>query len=287
MSRKLRNGLIGTAAGLGVAALLVPVVAGGNARPPFEPEVPLLAQLTGGAEAPGPGDADGSGAAAVTIDSTNDEVCFDISWTGIASATLAHIHVGPPGTPGPVVVDFTPHIDALAELASGCVIDTDADAISTNPANYYVNVHNADFPGGAVRGQLADGPFPANSHVLSEPLRAYDSRNTTDGKLAPGQTRTIGLQSGLGASGAETLAVPPGASAAVVTLTITETEGAGFVKLYSADVPEPPTSNINWSQAGQNLAVSTTVSVNAHGEVDITGGFGSTHVVVDVTAFLF
>jgi hypothetical protein len=26
--------------------------------------------------------------------------------------------------------------------------------VSANPGKYYVNVHNADFPGGAVRGQL-------------------------------------------------------------------------------------------------------------------------------------
>jgi hypothetical protein len=28
-------------------------------------------------------------------------------------------------------------------------------AIIQNPENYYVNVHNAPFPGGAVRGQLS------------------------------------------------------------------------------------------------------------------------------------
>jgi hypothetical protein len=35
------------------------------------------------------------------------------------------------------------------------VLFRSADAIAANPANYYVNVHNAPFPGGAVRGQLA------------------------------------------------------------------------------------------------------------------------------------
>ncbi len=27
--------------------------------------------------------------------------------------------------------------------------------IATHPEDYYVNVHNAEFPGGAVRGQLS------------------------------------------------------------------------------------------------------------------------------------
>ena len=29
-----------------------------------------------------------------------------------------------------------------------------AQALLSSPADYYVNVHNADYPGGAVRGQL-------------------------------------------------------------------------------------------------------------------------------------
>jgi hypothetical protein len=41
--------------------------------------------------------------------------------------------------------------------ASGCVQGVDAGVISdilANPAGFYVNVHNPDFPGGAIRGQL-------------------------------------------------------------------------------------------------------------------------------------
>jgi hypothetical protein len=29
-------------------------------------------------------------------------------------------------------------------------------SIVADPASFYVNVHNGDFPGGAVRGQLED-----------------------------------------------------------------------------------------------------------------------------------
>ena len=41
--------------------------------------------------------------------------------------------------------------------SKGCVA-AGADLIKEirqNPGNYYVNVHNADFPDGAVRGQLS------------------------------------------------------------------------------------------------------------------------------------
>ena len=29
--------------------------------------------------------------------------------------------------------------------------------ILENPENYYFNVHNTEYPGGAIRGQLSDG----------------------------------------------------------------------------------------------------------------------------------
>jgi hypothetical protein len=114
---------------------------------------PLMADLVGSTEVPNAGDPDGEGSAAVTLNQGQGEVCFDIRVSDIAPVTGAHIHVGAAGVSGPVVVSF----DVPNKGLSGCV---NADpglikAIRQNPAAYYVNVHNADFPAGAVRGQLA------------------------------------------------------------------------------------------------------------------------------------
>jgi hypothetical protein len=114
----------------------------------------LTATLTGAAEAPGPGDSDGSGFAKIILNQGQGEVCFELTVQNIAPATAAHIHEAPVGEPGPVVVTLTPPTDGSS---SGCVaVDSDEiKEIRQHPEEYYVNVHNADFPSGAVRGQLA------------------------------------------------------------------------------------------------------------------------------------
>ena len=54
---------------------------------------------------------------------------------------------------GAVVVDLTGSVTGGARCVSG--VDEDlVRAIRRHPWRYYVNVHNAPYPGGAVRGQL-------------------------------------------------------------------------------------------------------------------------------------
>lgn len=117
-------------------------------------EVELAAELTGAAEVPGPGDPDGEGEAEIEIDVRTGRICFELEVEDIAPATAAHIHRGPRGVAGPLVVNLTPPTDGESE---GCVAADPALAreIATNPSQFYVNVHNADFPKGALRGQLA------------------------------------------------------------------------------------------------------------------------------------
>jgi|SRR5579884_228735 len=114
----------------------------------------LTAALDGAAEVPGPG-ADGAvGSAAVLVDPSRDMVCYALHIVNVDRPTAAHIHEGAVGVAGPVVVALTP---PAPENSNGCVSNVDPSVISRlmqNPANFYVNVHNADFPDGASRGQL-------------------------------------------------------------------------------------------------------------------------------------
>ena len=116
---------------------------------------PLSAAMTGVEEVP-IGDLDGTGSASFTLNQGQGTICF--SWTAqdiSLPVTASHIHVAPAGTAGPVVVPLTADDDD--GVASGCVSGVSKDlvkAIRQNPSGYYVNVHNAEFPGGAVRGQL-------------------------------------------------------------------------------------------------------------------------------------
>ena len=108
----------------------------------------LHATLTGKAETP-KGDSDGRGTAEVKI--TGRRVCWEIKVARVQTIVAAHIHKGRPGTAGPVVVPF-----GKVFKAKGCTTTTAAiaAAIQKTPSAYYVNVHNAKYPGGALRGQL-------------------------------------------------------------------------------------------------------------------------------------
>ena len=118
----------------------------------------LYGTFSGAAEVPGPGATDGTGVVFVSVDPTNGEICYEEAVSGITlPAAATHIHVNSAGLSGDVVVPFPVAPDADG-MASGCTTVTTeglAGAIASNPAQYYVNVHTSDFPGGAVRAQLS------------------------------------------------------------------------------------------------------------------------------------
>src|SRR4051794_28713686 len=139
-----------------LAGLIVtgPVAAGGKHHRHHHKSKVLKANLKGANEVPGPGDTDGRGKAAIRVNAKKGKVCFRLRWKNIAEPpTKAHIHKGAKGVAGPVVVTL---FDGTA-TNKGCVSRLDATVlrnIKRHPRQYYVNVHNSDFPDGAIRGQL-------------------------------------------------------------------------------------------------------------------------------------
>lgn len=118
---------------------------------------------------PGQGDPDGQGRAIITLDADAGQACVQATVSNIEQPTLAHIHQGAAGTNGPPVVNFTPLITGT--LISGCVAAEASviQSILNNPSAFYFNVHNATFPAGAVRAQLA-ASRPALTERLYLPL---------------------------------------------------------------------------------------------------------------------
>jgi hypothetical protein len=102
------------------------------------------------------GDPDGSGEAYV-FSTGGDVVCYVLEVAKIGTATAAHIHRGAAGQNGPVVVNLSPPADGDA---AGCVSTGDValatDITLNRPQDFYVNIHNAEFPGGALRAQLGE-----------------------------------------------------------------------------------------------------------------------------------
>ena len=96
------------------------------------------------------GDPDGFGIATVIIDVSANTVSWSFLANNIATPLSgSHIHNGPAGVNGPVIVDFS------GTLSGNGLIDADLALITpSNAASFYVNLHNTAFPGGAIRGQL-------------------------------------------------------------------------------------------------------------------------------------
>ena len=82
------------------------------------------------------------------------KVCWAFTVKGIGTPTAAHIHKGGAGVAGPIVVPL-----GGAYKAKGCAPASKSvvAAIEASPSAYYVNVHTAKYPNGAIRGQLVVG----------------------------------------------------------------------------------------------------------------------------------
>lgn len=133
-----------------IAALAIAIPAASIAQ---NGGAPLSSTLDGASEVPGPGDPDGFGTGTVRINPGQERLCYTLTVNNIAPAVAAHIHVGEAGVAGPVAVALQAPTGGSSQ---GCItVSRDmAKAMIQNPEGYYFNVHNPEFPAGAIRGQL-------------------------------------------------------------------------------------------------------------------------------------
>lgn len=145
-----------------VAALYLAGVAGASEQ--------FKAKLTGDQEAPIPVDTDTTGSFSINFNKTLTSAEFVLAVADGQRVTQAHLHCGPAGVAGPIVVFLAGLISTGIDVDGKWVHNvTITDANIINPAcgatladlvasiragNVYANVHTLAHTGGEVRGQL-------------------------------------------------------------------------------------------------------------------------------------
>lgn len=137
-----------------------------------QPERNFRAHLSGAEEVP-PAATNAQGQATFQMTRDGMAMRFQLNVANIENITMAHIHLAPFGTNGPVVAWLYPAgppaqlIPGRSQgvLSAGVVTDANlvgplagqtlADLLAEMASgNAYVNVHTSQFPGGEVRGQI-------------------------------------------------------------------------------------------------------------------------------------
>jgi hypothetical protein len=113
------------------------------------------------------------GTATVSVDATNEEVAVQLNLFNFATGTSAgHIHVGPKGVAGPVVLNFPIPAGRTGDLPLSfrlgvaafvarpeIGINTMSDLIQAIVGGgAYVNIHTSQYPAGEIRGHLVPVP---------------------------------------------------------------------------------------------------------------------------------
>ena len=126
--------------------------------------------------------ADANGTVSLEFDTVASQVCYDVQATGIGEPYDGHIHVGPAGVKGGIVVDFGP----VSNGQPGCteVAANDLNAILSQPGTHYVEMHDpsGDF---TIRAQMSDElpPPPPAGDAAFDPEGNGASTKISDGQI--------------------------------------------------------------------------------------------------------
>lgn len=122
---------------------------------PPKKQYPLAAKLTGGQEVP-PNNSKGLGTLVGSYNSMTRVLTYKLIWVGLTTDAAA-MHFHGPALPG-VNAGIQIGIDGFPTQRNGHVWGKDTltmtQAADLLAGKWYVNIHNANFPGGEIRGQV-------------------------------------------------------------------------------------------------------------------------------------
>jgi hypothetical protein len=139
----------------------------------------------------------------------------------------------------------------------------------------------------ALPGRASAAAPGGQLKTLISPVRVFDSREPTS--VLGGAKFDVGDVVSVTVSGA--YQGDDFATAVFANITITQTEGAGYLAVRGEDLsgtlPPPTTSNINWSTSGQTLANLALSTVGGENAIEVhCRGLGRTHVIVDIQGYV-
>jgi hypothetical protein len=158
MSRRFALAMVLVLAAPFTLVLSTSAVGGAQTGPKYKP---AFASLLGANEIfqadgkKGAGDEDGEGSFALSAGGTS--LCYAYVVKAIDTPAAAHIHKAKAGVNGDVVITLQAPTSGDPGTVAECLQDQDEAVIEDiveHPKRYYVNVHTADYPDGAIRGQL-------------------------------------------------------------------------------------------------------------------------------------
>jgi hypothetical protein len=121
----------------------------------------------------------------------------------------------------------------------------------------------------------------AGAYVPLTPARITDTR-AGSGYSNAGETLGAGDTLNVQATGTD--GIPPGATGAILNVTVTNTTDSGYLTAFPEGVTQPTASDLNWT-AGETVANRVLVSLSSSGMITLYNHTGSADVVVDVDGY--
>ena len=167
----------------------------------------FTATLDGTQEVP-PNASTAAGSGIVVLNEPQTMVTVDLSFAGLTggNATAAHIHApGAPGVNAPVIINFPGFPAATSGTYSDTFAITPTQVTQLQGGLAYLNIHNAVFPGGEIRGQLALAACP--------PISTPTPTATPTSTVTPSASPTATASPSASPSASATPSASPSASA--------------------------------------------------------------------------